>query len=397
MIPRRTPAHDYGFPLDVFRDFIGHDPWHFWGMSDPAVNPKQGCDALVRERSHMSAEAAGRADIRQAINQGIAKLTRYLGYAPMPHAVRDVDLTPTPSGAPAYPLSYRSPSAGAGGLVVQLSEGFVQSIGAPVWTRLGSAAITMHDDDGDSYPERFTASYVLPSGITSADDLGVFFVAGDRPGGAPLGPASQIAPLGLEIVGTTLEIVGDSWLIVPPLLYQGYQRARVNNGLSPFDAATFAAELDIAQRTINPSGAVMVTTLTGGACCSASTAATTESSAEIVNARQGLIRLGSWCDCSAPRRVSVRYMAGMPLLNTLPDPDWIDTICKIGCAELARRICMCDYPNAPIFEYGQDLADTNQGMSTAPEDLDNPLGTRRGHIEAWRAIKHLFTTVSQLP
>ncbi len=57
-------------PLDIWRAEIGWNPWLFWGLADNSIvldNSK--CSGLVREYSWQGSDAAGRADLRLAIER----------------------------------------------------------------------------------------------------------------------------------------------------------------------------------------------------------------------------------------------------------------------------------------------------------------------------------------
>lgn len=63
-------------------------------------------------------------------------------------------------------------------------------------------------------------------------------------------------------------------------------------------------------------------------------------------------------------------------------------------AELPGPICACAETNKRIEHWQLDLARSSgnggeQYAYIASEDLSNPFGTRRGHIEAWKRVKEL--------
>lgn len=89
----------------------------------------------------------------------------------------------------------------------------------------------------------------------------------------------------------------------------------------------------------------------------------------------------------------MRVRAGWPL-----DSDgqmariYQTVVARLAAAELARPICGCESANRELARWQFDLArsgganDEVYGAVSAG-DLDNPLGTRRGHIAAWRFIR----------
>jgi len=73
-------------------------------------------------------------------------------------------------------------------------------------------------------------------------------------------------------------------------------------------------------------------------------------------------------------------------------------VARMAAAELARPICACDEANRELYRWQFDLArtgganDESYGAVSAT-DLDNPFGTRRGHVYAWRMIKEIRNLV----
>ena len=67
-------------------------------------------------------------------------------------------------------------------------------------------------------------------------------------------------------------------------------------------------------------------------------------------------------------------------------------------AEMTRRICACDAANREWSNWQFDVSRIN-GPEVYQINLDvlnNPLGTRRGHIYAWQQIKGLARTTGML-
>jgi hypothetical protein len=67
-------------------------------------------------------------------------------------------------------------------------------------------------------------------------------------------------------------------------------------------------------------------------------------------------------------------------------------VARMAAAELARPICACDVANRELYRWQFDLARTSgandEGYgAVSATDLDNPFGTRRGHVYAWRFVK----------
>ena len=96
--------------------------------------------------------------------------------------------------------------------------------------------------------------------------------------------------------------------------------------------------------------------------------------------------------CRAPSQVIVRYLAGHPLSNQQMDRRYAVGVARLAAAELARPICACDESNRELYRWQFDLARTGGAndesyQMTAMDDFDNPFGTRRGHVYAWKLVK----------
>src|SRR6185369_16921871 len=102
-------------------------------------------------------------------------------------------------------------------------------------------------------------------------------------------------------------------------------------------------------------------------------------------------------------RVTVRYLAGFPLASDgqMQEP-YRTMVARLAAAELARPICACDEANRELYRWQFDLARTAGSGDEAygavsAEDLNNPFGTRRGHVYAWKQVKNLRQLRGALP
>ena len=70
--------------LEEWREIIGWNPWHFWGLAGDKAPVTSGCNTAVMQYGWQSADAAGRADIVEAISAAEQTLIEYLGFSPAP-------------------------------------------------------------------------------------------------------------------------------------------------------------------------------------------------------------------------------------------------------------------------------------------------------------------------
>lgn len=345
-------------PLDSFRRLHGMNPWHFWQFAGGAVPLMSSCNDLTHEYAWQGADAAGRSDIRAAIGAAEDRLGTELGVAVAPRST-------------AATLPFTNP--------LVLPEGFVQALGAPVDTVIGTPAVLVNDADSDGLNDSFTCS--VATAATNAAELFVRFRAADDPTQRP------IAPVSVAISSGVATISGPLWLLAKPLLYE-----RPNGDeLDPADSTNFVQQVEIVRRTVDATQAATLITDAPSACC---LGASGDMQLTLANAERGIVRLSAtcwpWVGCP-PDRITVQYVAGAPLTWGQMQPQWQTVVARLAAAELARPICACEDANRALYHWQFDLARARGAMdeqyAISPADLDNPLGTRRGHVYAWRMIK----------
>lgn len=415
-------------PLESFRRLLGFNPWHFWGMADSdTLRVTSGCNSLVREYAWQNTDAIGRSEIREAIATAEQRILNYLRYRPAPAYA---------SASIAFPEYFdttlrRISTADASGrrLSVLLPEGQVQALGVESLTLLGAAAsITFSDQDGDGYQETFTALLAQPAGVTNADEIALYFNSADRPFGVPVSARWRIEPITVTIAGGTITATGRLWLLVKPILYEGM--TNIQSGLSPINTSTFITSLDFYRRRTNGDGTTETTSQglltwesepypSWAGCCGDGSSISSDPAAiataiarvGIRDAEHGIVLPGqaifnttssiwtgaSWDSCRPPDRITIRYLAGVALVDQQMDSAWQTLVARMAAAEMSRPICACDDANRELFRWQEDLARTagnndNQFGAISASDLNNPFGTRRGHIYAWREIANLRQT-----
>lgn len=344
-------------PLDSFRRHLAIHPWHFWQLTSDQTPRTAACNALTMEYAWQDADAAGRADIREAIATAEDRLHAELGYRVAPRRA-----TAT--------LAYRTP--------LVLPERHVQALGVEVETLIGTVAVTYSDSDSDGLNDHWTAS-----SATTATDAGELFV---RFRAADDAQQREIAPVVITITGGTALLSGPAWLLVKPALYERTDADLINAN----NAANFVQQIEVVRRTVDTTQAA--TLIWDAPACAPTTdvrLVLTDGDLGIVQAQAGCWPIAYGC---APDRVTVRYVAGYPLINRQMAWPWQTTVARLAAAELARPICACADANRALYHWQFDLARTSGANDEAygaisAEDLNNPFGTRRGHIYAWRMVK----------
>lgn len=415
-------------PLDIWRQEIGLNPWLFWGLADnnTVIKDNSKCSGLVREYSWQGSDAAGRADIRLALEQAEEKLRSYLGYWPAPKYV-ETEPIGWPRFNDASQVRYRDVDATGRRVAMLAPEFHIQAMGVEQLTLIGQATVAgatlvYSDTFGTGFDDTFTITLPIPVGMTlTADQVAVYFVTADRFDDLAVGQRWRIEPLEVSISGGNVTIVGRRWLVVRPLLYQ----APVLNGISPTNAANFVTALDVYQRSTNGNGNTVTTSQAtliyessdcggwgAGYCAGATNGSSDPGTVGEVIARAGLrdrtlglitpaaavynASTGEWSSafCSGcyadPDRVKLRYLAGYPLERGQMNRRWQQVVAMLGAAELKRRICACRETNERLHDLQMDMAlqsTQTERYQRSAEDLNSPFGTRLGHIQAWKQAK----------
>lgn len=406
--------------LEQFRRIVKMHPYHFWQLAGDSVPLESMCDDLLFEEDWQNADAMSRSAIRQAISVAERKLREWLGYdvAPRYH-VDTVD----------YPrLSYQSQLRGANvnaigeSIGLQLPWGQLRSVGALARTLIsGSVALTFADTNGDGLSDTFKAIVAVP-GITDASQIAAFFGAADR--WDVLAPLEdwKIEPATVSIANGTATIQGNIWQVVRPALYADLTDAR--RYYDPADSQIYASSIAVYREYSNPNGATvddcqatLVWETNAAPLWCAGTSIYSPNASDpaalgkavarvgIRNAETGIITPGEavydatagawrsarWSTGFEPDRVEVRYLAGLPLVNGQMDRTWQEVLTYLALAELEGPICACASVKARLHHWQFDLARTgganDESYAISPTDLDNPFGTRRGHVHTWKRVR----------
>src|SRR5262245_15459650 len=409
-------------PLDSMRAEMAYNALHFWqfqGTKGSSV-VTSNCNTLVYEYAYQAVDAAGRSDIRTAITAAEERLGLYLGYDVAPR-FREETL--------AFPRYFDSrydrwgfAASDDRWLPVVLSWGRVQAIGIEQHTDIDlAAAITYSDGDTDTLIDRAVIG-PLATTITDPDEIVLYVPASERLG-QPRSERWRIAPLQVEISGGNVTITAPAWLFAKPSLYEGFDP----HGIDINDATKRLTTVEVARRFCDPTGttqetaqAVLVyeTRPWPWYCLPSPTIANSADPAAVgyalarVGIRDGAAGVvsvgeavyntttGQWVSpscCGAsrpPDRVLIRYLAGEDLEGGQMAARWRPIVARLAAAELPRRICACDTANRWLHEWQFDVSRVGVGQgaeqyAVSAAQLNNPFGTRRGHLFAYNQVKHL--------
>lgn len=384
-------------------------------MANDLVPVNSRCNTIVPEYGYQMGYGIGRAELRQRLAYAEQKLADYLSYDIAPRYRTDTLDWPRGSYG-----RYGGRNSSGESLSVRTEYGYVQAVGVETLDTIqdnASVAFTKTITPSDTF------SVNVVTTVTNPYEIAVYFANTDRYDGSDIAPRWRIQPITVSISGGIATITGPAWLIVKPSLFQSFSFTNID----PSNNTNFAATLDIVRRYTSSAGTTVDTsqgtfiweTSLNCGCSSAQNnpyasdpAAVGKAVARvgIRDATIGIVTPGAatysttsnppqWMatampGCTPPDRVQVRYLAGVPLVNGQMSSFWAEIVCMLTLAELPGPICACAETNKRIEHWQFDLARSSgnggeQFAYIASEDLANPFGTRRGHVEAWKRVREL--------
>lgn len=192
-----------------------------------------------------------------------------------------------------------------------------------------------------------------------------------------------IRPIKVKTVGDNWQITFPSWLAVKPERYAGYAQV----ALDPADLTIYATQVEVKRRWADPTKAITVMRRNISCDCAQSGECYTcaAPSACIINGRNGLITINMHelgCCMRCVQRVCIHYLSG--------DCDNETLIARLAAADLGRDVC-CVRKESEVSYWFEDFVGTDRygRISTAltPTQLNNPFGTKRGQLDAYRALR----------
>lgn len=402
--------------LEEFRQILGYNPWHFWGLSNGTKAPTSACNGVIREYAWQGTDAAGRQDILRAIETAEEMLARYLNYWPGPKYIEETTLWPgyMDSGI----KRYANVQADGSRVNVKMRYGKIQTIGHLKRTEIGTYPVTIKasSDAGRTCLEDvFRMGFATSE--TDASALSVEFAEADR----VLGDDRDytIRPVVITISGGRATVKGNVWLLVKPELYQTTDASNID----PDSADSFVKRLTVYKieyesgQTEADGSAILrweSQPCGGGWHCYGGSSLNGEPGSEfysvgragIRSAELGLVTpdlalwdstAGEWkisspwcCGNVEPDKVTLRYVSGVSLVNGRMPTIYAQMVARLAMGEMARRVCACDSANQELFRWQTDMAvDVQDGDNFKPSDADLncPFGTSRGAVWAWKQAK----------
>lgn len=403
-------------PLALFAKYLGMHPLHVNQVRIDGADPH--CGSLMFQHEWQNADHVSREEVARAIAEAESKIEAVLGYRLAPTWEVDEWQPTIKNWQPEYHNIWSSDIRGMKQFV-RADWGHLISGGIQAKDLVeAGAAITWSDADGDGIND--TATVTVPTVALDPSEIAIFYPgeSGDD--------AWEIRPIEVSIVSNNAIITFKRELVVIPEKLNLYD---IEGGEALYDEdADFLDEVDVYRRYNDPQTQVSFLwepKATGwcGVCngegCSICSY-TTQSGCLILrdNPRQSLVGFSpaswdsdedeftteSWAIARQPDLVRLYYYAGWRdksarYTNRISE-EWGRTVAYFAASLLDRPSCDC---SADVWNrWRQDLAldsgdeDGKPIFRTPSGVLDNPFGSTRGAINAWRKVQPLIRSQAVL-
>lgn len=372
--------------LDEFAAILGIHPLHFNQVEVHDLAPASVCGQPFVQYSWQQADSVSREEVAQAIDDAERQLALHLNFKLKP--VWEINTIPFLTLNPRYSMTRFGHVAYGGREILLLEE--------------AASAVVFTDLDFDGYKE--TATTVSPVTTTDVAELHLYYPGhyGAKEWEIPIVSATIAA--GIATIITRRErLVLESKIEA--------LNARAVDGLVD---ANFLSTVDVYRRYNDPSVGVTYSWVNqldacgcGSLSCLACTAVVQDGCLIPVDNRLGIVSImpATWdgvahsevcfSQCGMPDNATLYYKAGLPLEYGSIRNEFKRAIAYLAVSLLDRPICACDHIAALAKQYQTDLAlaqaspqgSTSYRFSSGARLLDNPLGTTKGAVYAWRFVQ----------
>lgn len=399
--------------LDRWAQIIGYSPLHFWGVDIGSAHHRgMTCGSPIFQYDWQSADRIGRDEIGRAIAEAEADLERFVGYRLMPAWEEDEWVETV---RPFRPDQFNLNNNDIRGLgnVIQPRWGYMVSGGIRSVETLDSSATITYSNDGrlpTSYLNRATVTLTLAEEIPDCE-VAVFYPdhAGEE--------QWRIRPVQVfhtDALEYTIRFRRE--LAVIPEMLESYDLENLRGADGALDA-NFLEEVAVCRVYNDPQQQATFLWESNGQPCGCDGAGCavcgygTQTACFLLRGdpRHSLVvcHPATWsaddlaftqAALAMPRQpdiVRLWYYAGWQNKSldcpvTEMDDDWARIVAYFAASKLDREICACSKNS--ISHWQADLAFSSGATELAAHgisqsDLDNPFGTRRGAVMAWKRVK----------
>lgn len=384
-------------PLDRFARLVAYSPMLFHQVYVADLQPDSSCSDPVLQYTWQPAGGGrpGREEIAQAIQQAESAIEDVLKFPPIPAWVVDDDARVYNSYS-GYGCCYV--------LGVRASARHVLYGGVEAWSLIeGESPVTYSDVDGDGYKE--LATVVVNTSVTDVNEIACYYP------GTTHAPEWEIRPLRVSITSGVATITFPRHLAVVPELLESLDARGVDGAVD----ANFLEAVDVYRHYNDPSQMAQVEWSPSICDTSACMVGSQTACVSPVDKRLGLLQVhaASWDSATQlwthtyptwwqpPTRTRLWYRAGLTD-STRPRPMHDITprleraIAFLALSMLDRDWQACEQTRNLQAHWRTDLSkrESDPAQSTSymmsPRLLENPFGTTRAAIHAWRVVQQLM-------
>lgn len=410
-------------PLDTWAKLFGLSPLHFNQVIEPNLDPGRSpiCAQPWLQHQWQSADKVSREEIASAISEAEAQIEDMLGFHLLPTWDYDEWRRTARPYRPELVVNNFGDVRGMN-RVIELGWKYFISGGTEAVTDLGAQAVSFVDNDGDGYNETASCSLGPTSAVSDPSEIEAHLPSSDYDEGNRIRPLSVRktdngdGTFSFDITFRREQVVRTQYLEkIPPVV-----------ALDGSNDAFFYDEVQIWRHYNAPATQATLMWERGSACgCSGTGCSNCVYSVQTacLLARQDpklsmvsyqpadwdatnnvfttvcclaegrdpdVVRAyyrSGWQQKRAP--ISARYADQYP--NQVMDPHWARVVAHFAASKLDRPICDCGPSAAQVDYWAADLAYSggSEQLSTfsiSQKDLDNPFGTKRGAVMAWKAV-----------
>lgn len=396
--------------LDRWARIMGVPPMHFWGVNIPAM--ERACDSAWFQHPWQESDRVSRDDVAQAIAEAESDIEHILGYRLLPTWETD-EWMPTVRPFRREAINLNSRDVRGFGQIAMPKWGYLLSGGIRSAEAFEQNATVTYENDGVMQPttwlNRATVTVALDEEIAD-HEIAVYYPGHGDDERWRILPVEVSHNQALEY---TIRFRREQALV--PTFFDSYdlENLRAADGMDDDNfleaVAVYRVYNDPQQQATllwEPLGTCGCGSVTCEACAYATQTACLmlrddprlsitvyhpatwdEDALAFTNTAAALGR--------QPDLVRMWYYAGWrdkasaaPLLEM--DEEWARIVAYFAASKLDRPVCAC---SRHWFEQWQsDLAFSGganelASYSLSPSDLDNPFGTRRGAVHAWRRVR----------
>lgn len=404
-------------PLDTWAKIMGMNPLHFNGVFVPD-SLSAVCEQPWLQFAWQTADRVGREELSRAIMQAEADIERHLGYRLVPTWEGDEwHETVRPMRKDLFNLT--STDIRSFAQAVKADWGHMVTGGVRANTLIDAdAAIAYSDPDGDGYDEVATVTVTVASGQDPCEIRIYFPVSDGMVGAAGAEDQWEIRPTSVSVVATLATITFRREQAVLPGLQLDVIPPSDDSHLRGVEGdadANFLTVVDVYRVYNDPQTQILMmweglgigcSSCNGTGCtqCEYSTQAGCFTARGDIKQSQIGYRPGTWnaatllFDTAAlavarqPDIIRLWYYAGLRekslACSTVEmSGEWARTVAYYAATLLDRQVCGCENFHQNIEYWQKDLAIRGEeGLNVPTRALDNPFGTRRGAVYAWKKV-----------